>query len=250
MVEQGSDEWKALRCGKVTASRIADVMARTDEGIKYHVHARDGGKWAVFKEGATRATKVLDSEKSAHAYADKCMEPKYAASRANYMAELIAERLTGQPAESFTSAAMQWGIDTEPYAREAHELKSGDLVDLVDFVPHPEIEMSGASPDGLINDDGLIEIKCPNTATHIEYLLGGKIDRKYILQMQWQMACTRRAWVDFVSYDPRMSDDLKYKTERVERDEALIADITFAVRAFLSDLDAKLAQLEMLKEAA
>lgn len=133
------------RCGKVTASRMADVMATIKTGE--------------------------------------------AASRANYRAELVAQRLTGQLKAGFTNAAMQWGTDTEPFARAAYEIKYGTIVEEVGFIPHPTIMMSGASPDGLVGTGGMIEIKCPNTATHIAFLLDGKIPMKYQLQMAWQMAC-------------------------------------------------------------
>src|SRR5690606_6597640 len=122
----------------------------------------------------------------------------WGASRANYKAELVAERLTGQPAQRFISGAMQHGIDTEPDAILAYEFFTDQTVEPVGFVDHPTIAMSGASPDGLIGDDGLVEVKCPNTATHLDTLLGGAIPDKYLKQMQWQMACTGRQWCDFV----------------------------------------------------
>ncbi len=196
---QRSAEWFEARLGKVTASRIADVVARTKSG--------------------------------------------WGASRENYMAELICERLTGEPAAGYVSAAMQHGIDTEPEARAAYEMWTDSTVTEVGFVPHPEIAMSGASPDGLVGDDGLIEIKCPGTARHIKTLLGGTIDRRYLLQMQWQMACTGRAWCDFVSYDPRISPEMQLWIERVERDDETIDWLTKEVVAFLEELDEKLAVL-------
>lgn len=206
-IEQGSPEWHAARLGKVTASRVADVMART-------------------KSGAS-------------------------ASRANYAAQLVAERLTGVPAESYTNAAMQWGTEREPEARAAYSFITGAKVVEVGFVDHPTLAMAGASPDGLIGDVGLIEIKCPNTATHIETLLAGTVPAKHQAQMLWQMACTGRAWCDFVSFDPRMPSDMQIFIARFHRDEARIAELEEAVSAFLAEIDGTVAALlKTYREAA
>lgn len=198
-IPQGTPEWHAARCGRVTASRIADMTAKTKSG--------------------------------------------WGASRANYAAELIAERLTGTPAERFVSGAMTHGTEQEPQARALYEFMRDVEVAQVGFVLHPTIEMAGASPDGLVGDDGLIEIKCPNTATHIQTLLSGTIDGKYVKQMQWQMACTGRRWCDFVSYDPRLPAEMQSFIKRVPRDAVMIADLEKEARAFLSEIDATLAQL-------
>jgi putative phage-type endonuclease len=208
MIEQGSPEWFAQRCGKATASRIADIIATTKSGP--------------------------------------------AASRKNYLAQLVAERLTQTVAEGYTNAAMQWGTDKEPEARAAYAFLHADGVDVLpaEFVTHPAIPMAGASPDGLVGADGLLEIKCPNTATHIETLLGGKVDGKYITQIQWQLACTGRQWCDFVSYDPRMPEHLATWVKRVPRDGAMIAELEAAVRDFLSEVAATVKALEAYAEAA
>lgn len=203
---QGSDEWLAARCGKVTASRMADLLAKTKTG--------------------------------------------YGASRANYMAELIAERLTGQPAERFTSPAMQWGTANESDARSAYEFHADCDVAEVGFVPHPGILMAGASPDGLVGTDGLVEIKCPNTATHIDTLLSSVVAGKYITQMQFQMACTGRHWCDFVSFDPRMPVDLRLFVRRIVRDDAAIADMEAEIVKFLTELDGKVLALRAAKPLA
>lgn len=198
-MEQRSPEWCAARIGKATASRVADLMAKTKSG--------------------------------------------YSASRANYAAELLCERLTGERAESFTSAAMAWGTDTEPQARAAYAfLTDADVVE-VGFIDHPSIPMFGASPDGLVGETGLVEIKCPNTATHIDTLLSETVPGKYITQMQVQMACTGRAWCDFVSFDPRLPADLQLWVKRVPRDDEAIRAIEAEVQAFLSELDAKVEAL-------
>lgn len=207
---QGSPEWMAERCGRVTASRVADVIAKTKSG--------------------------------------------WGASRGNYMAELIAERLTGVKAEGYTNAAMQHGIDTEPQARMAYEFYADMEVAQVGFIPHPLIAMSGASPDGLVGDEGLVEIKCPNTATHIETLLSGVIPEKYITQMMWQLACTGRKWCDFVSFDSRLPESMRLYTRRVVANETLIESLAQDVIKFICEMDDKIAALKanygLLSEAA
>lgn len=199
-MEQRSEDWYLSRLGKVTASRIADVLAKTKSGP--------------------------------------------AATRENYLAQLVAERLTGIVAPSFTTPAMQFGIDTEASAREAYAIKIDDKPVEIGFVDHPAIAWSGASPDGLVGFDGLVEIKCPNTATHIRTLNGAAIDKKYMLQMQWQMACTERDWCDFVSFDPRLPDEMQMHVRRVERDDTLLAEIEAEVTKFLDEVAATVAQLE------
>jgi putative phage-type endonuclease len=203
MMEQGTEEWFTIRIGKVTASRVADVIAKTKTG--------------------------------------------YSATRDNYMAQLVCERLTGQKGESFSNAAMQHGTDTEPLARAAYEAFQDILVDEVGFVPHPSIVMAGASPDGLVGDDGLLEIKCPNTATHIETLLSQSVPGKYNTQMQFQMACTGRQWCDFVSFDNRLPNELQLFVKRVPRDKEFIKQMEDEVVKFLNELDIKIAQLMDLK---
>jgi len=199
MMDQGSEEWFTIRIGKVTASRVADVIAKTKTG--------------------------------------------YSASRDNYMAQLICERLTGLKGESFTNAAMQHGTDTEPLARAAYEALQDVLVDEVGFVPHPKIEMAGASPDGLVGDDGLLEIKCPNTATHIETLISKVVPSKYNTQMQFQMACTGRKWCDFVSFDNRLPEMFQLFVTRVPRDEVFIRLIESEIVQFIAELDDKINKL-------
>lgn len=209
MHEQGTDGWLGERCGKVTASKIADVMARTKTGP--------------------------------------------GAARKNYMADLLTERLTGLPKQYFTNAAMEWGTETEPQARAMYVFHTGKSVIETGFVPHPTIEKTGASPDGLVGDDGLIEIKCPNTSTHIETLRGGKIDRRYLLQMHWQMICTEREWCDFASFDPRLPEPMQLHVQRVDLDAELAEEITAAVTQFLTELNEAENELRTrfdMKEAA
>lgn len=191
-MEQRSPEWFAARLGKVTASRVSDIMAKTKTGPS--------------------------------------------ASRANYAAQIVAERLTGKGEASFSNAAMQWGTDNEADARVAYVFWNDADVTEVGFVDHPHICMAGASPDGMVDADGLVEIKCPNTATHIETLLGSTVPGKYATQMQWQMACTGRAWCDFVSFDPRLPESMRLFVKRVPRCEATIATLEAEVVAFLDDV--------------
>jgi putative phage-type endonuclease len=162
------------------------------------------------------------------------------------MADLIVERLTGQKASSFSYAAMEWGTEQEPNARAAYSARTGELVEEVGFIDHPTIALSGASPDGLVSE-GIVEFKCPNTATHLEYLLAGKVPEKYVTQMQWQMACTGAAWCDFVSYDPRLPEHLQMLIVRITRDDKRIAELETEVRKFLAELDDKVTKLKELK---
>jgi hypothetical protein len=160
----------------------------------------------------------------------------WGASRANYMAELLVERLTGQPAPRFVNGPMEWGIEHEAEGITVYEFERNITVELVGFIKHPVIADAGASPDGLIGADGMIEIKCPSTATHIDTLLGAAIDEKYIKQMQWQMACTGRKYCDWMSYDPRLPVNLRTVIRRVERNDAMIASLEVAAREFLREL--------------
>jgi len=170
-----------------------------------------------------------------------------AASRANYKAELVAQRLTGKAEETFTNAAMQRGTEEEPLARTEYELRQGVSVDTCGFIPHPSIQWAGASPDGLIGEDGCLEIKNPNTATHINYLLAGVPPAKYKPQMLWQIACTGRKWCDFVSYDSRMPDDLAFFCVRYTPTPEEIKEVEAAVTLFLSEVDSLIEKLKGIK---
>lgn len=156
---------------------------------------------------------------------------------------LAAERLTGLPTPTFTNAAMQHGIDTEPLARGAYEAERGVMVDEVGFIRHPSIEWGGASPDGLV-DDGLIEIKCPASTTHLKYLAAGVVPEQYRRQMLWQMACTQRQWCDFVSFDPRLPEPLQMFVIRFEPAESELVEIEEKASEFLVTVDALVSKLE------
>ncbi|OOX78505.1 lambda exonuclease family protein, partial [Snodgrassella alvi] len=173
----------------------------------------------------------------------------YSATRKNYMAQLICERLTGNREESFKTAAMQRGNDIEPKARARYMLETGELVEETGFINHPTISMSGASPDGLVGEDGLIEIKCPNTATHLEFLRTKKPKPEYLLQMFWQMACTGRKWCDFVSYDDRLKEHLSFQMVRINRDDEQIKEIEEEVQKFLHELNEQIDELDIVMEA-
>jgi len=201
---QGSDAWFAQRLGKVTASRVADVIAKTKTG--------------------------------------------YSTSRDNYMAQLVCERMTNTVAESFTNSAMQWGTETEPLARAAYEAHADVLVDEVAMITHPIIEDAGASPDGYVGSEGILEIKCPNTSTAIDTLLSQAVPSKHITQIQFQLACTGRKWCDFVSFDPRLPKELQLFVKRVPRDDAYIQMLEKEVVLFLNELDGKIKKLNELKE--
>jgi putative phage-type endonuclease len=170
-----------------------------------------------------------------------------------YAAQLIAERLTGEVIEGYTNSAMQWGTATEPEARLAYADTVIEPVEEIGFVDHPSIAMSGASPDGLVGSEGLLELKCPNTATHIETLLGGSIPDKYQVQMLWQMGCTNRDWCDFVSYDPRLPPEMRMFVKRLERNAKRIQELEEQVSIFLDEVETKvlrLLQKYALSEAA
>jgi len=173
----------------------------------------------------------------------------WGASRDNLRAKLVVERLTGQQEESFTSAAMQWGVDKEEEARTAYGFLTGRNVVEVGLYKHSTIIGSHASPDGLVDDDGCLEIKCPNSATHIETLKSNQVAHKYLLQMQWQMACADRQWCDFVSFDPRMPEHLMMYVQRVQRDDDMLVTLEGEVRAFLAEVDEDVKALSKIGEA-
>jgi putative phage-type endonuclease len=166
-----------------------------------------------------------------------------AASRQNYLAELVIERLTGMPTESFTSPAMLRGIELEDVARTEYEIRTEDFVDQIGFIRHPDIEM-GASPDGLVGNNGLVEIKCPNSATHLKTLLKGDIKPEYIWQMQCQMTCTDREWCDFVSFDDRFPGDYSFCCIRVYRDDNAIIKMLNNTEKFISEIYETLSKLK------
>ena len=205
-INQGTPEWHQMRLGKVTASKVADVMAKIKTGES--------------------------------------------AARKNYRAQLVAERLSQTPTETFTNAAMAWGSEQEEHARDLYQFLTDIPVSQIAFVDHPTIRMAGCSPDGLVGLDGLVEIKAPSTATHIDYLLAGNAPAQYIPQMQFQMACTGRKWCDFFSFDPRLPDNLQYFLTRVNRDDAYIKTMETEIITFLAEVDDVVSKLMKLEQAA
>lgn len=192
-MDQHSSEWFSARLGKVTASKVKDVMSKG-------------------RGSAPSAT------------------------RQNYMMQLLCERLTGKREEGFTSSAMQRGTDLEPVARSAYEIDKGVMTAETGLILHPKIEGFGASPDGLVGERGMLEIKCPNTATHVLTMQSGKHDQQYEWQMFAQLACADRDWVDFVTFDDRLPDELQYACFRLERDEARIRQMETEIKLFLEEL--------------
>jgi putative phage-type endonuclease len=205
--EQQTEAWHLRRLGRVTASRLADVLAKTKTG--------------------------------------------YSASRANYMTQLVLERITKTRAESYSNAAMEWGVTQEPFARAAYETHTGQMVEEVGFIQHPDIEDAGASPDGLVGDDGMVEIKCPSSSTALECWLihaqgGNPVDAKYYAQMQWQMRCADRSWCDYVVFDPRMPAKAQLFVFRVQRNAEFLRIAEDEVITFLTEVDIKVAALKQI----
>lgn len=202
--------------------------------------------WKAARLGRLTASRVADAT-------DLLKSGKPGAKRESYMGELVAERLTGLVVEKYQNDLMRHGTEQEPQARSLYEFMRDVDVELVGFVPHPTIPMAGASPDGLVGADGLIEIKAPSTMTHVKTLLAQEIPEEHVKQIDWQMACTGRLWTDFVSYDPRLPPHLALFIKRRERDADAIAELEAQARAFLSEIDATVSALEALyarKEAA
>lgn len=207
MIAQGSPEWFAQRLGRVTASRIKDVMSK----------------------GRGSADSLT---------------------REKYLIELVAERLSGMPAGFEGNSATEFGNEQEPHARAAYEAQTGELVEDAEFYSHPEIPDSGASPDGLVGNDGLIEIKSHISAIHHVHVLKGSIPQAHVDQIQWQLACTGRKWCDYASWCPFMPDGLRLRIIRVNRDEDRIAEIAAAVCKLLADVESETKSILALKEAA
>jgi putative phage-type endonuclease len=194
MLDQGSPGWVKERIGKLTASRMGDVMAMTKAG-------------------------------------------KASEARIAYLKQLVAERMTDSAAENYVTAAMQWGIDNEPYAAEEYEALTGEIVVPAPFIPHQEIEHFGASPDRLVNADGLIEIKCPATTTYVDWRRTQEIPERYRWQMLAQLACTKRQWCDFVAYDPRVVIGTPIWIKRFEPTPEEIEKCQSAARQFLEEVE-------------
>jgi putative phage-type endonuclease len=199
-VEQRTTEWNLQRLGNVTASRVADILAKT-------------------KTGAS-------------------------ASRQNYLIELALQRVTGAIPQSFTSDAMQWGIDNEAQARVAYEIKTGNFVDQVGFIKHPTIEYFGASPDGIIDSNGLVEIKCMQPKGHWEVIKTKEIPKNYWIQQQAQLSCTNREWNDYVGFNPIFPDRSQLFIKRTYRDEVFISEMEAEIKKFLDEVEVEVKQMK------
>lgn len=197
-------------------------------------------QWFAARCGSLGASQIADA-------ISKSKDGKaFGSTSANLRAKLVVERLTGIQEDSFKTAAIQHGIDSEEAARLAYEAHTGAFVTEVGLYKHPAIEGAHASPDGLVGDDGLIEIKCPNSATHIDTLKTEKVPTKYLYQMQWQMRCTDRQWCDYVSFDPRLPENLRLFVKRIPRDDALLAKLEAEVILFLKGVDDDVATLQSM----
>jgi putative phage-type endonuclease len=216
-----------------------------EQTMETHQLVQGSHEWRLARVGSVGASRISDIIAKT--------KTGYSTSRANYAAELVCERLTGVAAEHYQNAAMAWGTEKEPEARAAYEFMRNVDVQVVGLVKHPHITGTHASPDGLVGDDGLIEIKAPISATHIDTLLSGKIPDKYVVQMLWQMSATGRLWCDYVSFDPRCPAHLQLFIKRLHRDEKRIGELEREVESFLAEVDdtiAKLAALAPKAEAA
>lgn len=201
-MEQRSDEWFAARCKKVTASRMGDLLARNQP-----------------KKGKTIG--------------------EWSARRNNYLAEKVAERITGKPRDRRKVASLDHRVELEPDARAEYEFLYDAEITLVGFVDHPRIPMAGASPDGLVGDEGGVEIKCCDAEGHLEIIKHEFIDPDYLYQIHFNMACTERLWWDFIAFNPDMPVDGRLFVKRVERDEQIIEWIEQAVIEFNAEVDRK-----------
>lgn len=195
-------------------------------------------EWEKARLGKLTASRIHDA-------LETIKSGNWTAQRRKYMIELVAERLTGMRADPYLSGPMLWGVETEPAAIVAYAKGRGVEVAKSGFIQHPLFEMSGASPDGFVGDDGLIEIKCPETATHVATLIEREIPEKYLMQMHWQLACCpTRQWVDFMSYDPRMPSKFRAAIIRVPRDNKKIASLTIMAEDFLCEIEEIMKALE------
>jgi putative phage-type endonuclease len=209
-------------------------------------------EWLVHRVGMATASKVADvigRKKQTKSQAEKGITPDYLQERDNYLWDVVIERLTGRAADHYCSPAMEHGIEFEPLARAAYELEKDVEVEPGGFWIHPKMEWFGASPDGLVGENGLLEIKCPTTKVHLQYLSDDVVPLEYAPQMLAQMACTERKWCDFVSYDNRLPADLQLFVKRFNRDDALIEAMEAEVALFLDDVILRLGELAKRIEA-
>lgn len=192
-------------------------------------------EWREARAGSLGASQIADALAKTRS--------GWGASRENLQSILAIERLTGKPVEGFVSQAMLNGIEREQQARAAYEFLTDCEVLQIGLVPHPRIARTHASPDGLVGASGVLEIKSPEPKAHIEFLLSGVIPQRYSLQMQWQLCCCEREWVDFVSWHPDFPAEMQLFVRRVQRDDAMIATLEKEVAEFLAEVADKVAKL-------
>lgn len=189
--------------------------------------------WRQARVGVVTASRISD-----------VMAKGKGTTRANYLAQIVAERLSGESCEDvFETAAMRRGSEQEPFARIAYEVHSGQMIDQVGLVMHPTIPGAGGSPDGLVGTGGGVEIKCPNTSTFIGYVMKDEVPSKYQDQMFWNMACSGREWWDFAAFDKRLPPEMRLFVKRLPRDDDYIAELEAGVIRFLAEVDETIAAL-------
>lgn len=200
-----------------------------------------GADWLQMRCGSCTASRLGD------ALAKLKDASKESAARATYRKQLVIERLTGRATETYVSDAMIWGTETEPQARVEYEMLTGNSVKQIGLAMHPSIKWFSASTDGLVGDDGILEIKCLTSINHLDILISGEIPKDYHWQMLGGMACAERQWCDFVSFDPRMPEGLQLFVKRFPRNDALISGMELEVIQFLSEVER---DVETLKQRA
>jgi len=167
--------------------------------------------------------------------------------REELISTLAVERLTGHCVETYSNAAMQRGTEMEPEARDAYVFETGHVVEEVAFVEFANLPNTGCSPDGLIGDDGMVEIKCPSAMNrHIGALRNADHAKEYRWQLQHQLLCTGRDWVDIVSYDPRFPASLQLAIHRVERDNGALEELTKAIGVADKEVEALVEELRKM----
>lgn len=217
-------------------------MITQKERDEFRSLSQNSVEWLMARRGRITASRCGDvigkSEKT----------KKYYAERQNYLWELVVEHITGRSAERYVTPAMEWGIEQQPFAEAAYEMREGASIDSVGLIIHPEMEYFACSPDGLLGDDGLIEIKCPTTRVHLEYMKGGTVPEQYIPQMNAEMACMpEREYCDFVSFDPRVPFGMQLFVRRHYRDRERIAELEQEVKKFQAELAYELMELSAVK---
>ncbi|MGH8172268.1 MAG: lambda exonuclease family protein [Rhodanobacteraceae bacterium] len=252
MIQQNTPEWREARAGKITMSRAGDVLGYSAPKIEWCVIAADGQITAMCGGGKTGEAKARRGAKGAdRVELRKTRDGEVLKCRKDYIADIVAEILTGEPRESVKARALDWGHDVEAAARVAYEAETGDIVAPGGFVTHPLLDYIGCSPDGLIGEEGQTQIKCPqNPANHIDALEFG-MPEEHVAQVQGELFVTGRRWSDFVSYDPRMKDPaLRLYVQRIERDEKFIVELATACDSLWKEVQRRTSYITLMAKAA